>query len=55
MARPEVEREAASTIRAVLDLVAEGDLLAPTRRDVAVVRRLEGAAIAWEKSSTQKS
>ncbi len=43
--------DAAQTINAVLALVKTGELETPTPQSVAMVRRLEGAAVALETGS----
>jgi hypothetical protein len=52
--RADIEREAAATIQAVLRLVASGELSASSPREVAMVRRLEGAAMALGEVSTHR-
>lgn len=43
--------EAAAVLREVLALVESGDLSVTTPREVALVRRLEGAATSLEKAA----
>jgi hypothetical protein len=45
--------DAARTIRAVLAAVDEGKLTAASPREIALLRRLEGAAIALEEASAE--
>ena len=43
--------EAARLLRSIIRAVEAGELEAATPRAVAMVRRIEGAAIAWEAAS----
>lgn len=44
-------REAAAMVRRLLEAVDRGELDANSGQAVALVRRLEGAALAWEKAA----
>ena len=43
----ETVAEAAATVQRILAAVDDGTLPVPTPRDIAVLRRLQGALVAW--------
>jgi hypothetical protein len=47
--------EAARLARAVLDAVDRGEIEATTPRAVAMLRRIEGAAVAWETAAGSRN
>ena len=51
----DTQRDAAAGLRRLLDAVEDGRLVVETPRDIALIRRIEGAAIALDAYAAARS